>query len=324
MPGKTNPDRAKAAKKRIEENKSLEGRRWFKAEPDTETQLRILPPWADDLDWPFFETKTHRLNDRTYFLCPKGNDHETFCFACDVAIPALYKGTDADQAKAYSIRATNRIFCNVLERGNDAIGAQIWGLSMTMYDELVGYFSDPDYRDITDVNAGHDIVLKRKGSTKDDTKYSQRAKPKKTPVDNDNVLKTMFNLTEACGGAPTEEQKRMFKEALGLTFDDADIPETEPEKEEEEAEAFDFGPEADPKAKTKVEEPEEPEDTDDDAGELVPIEVPGKLKGKMKDIFLKKAQKESTCFGKLFDEDADECVASCGAVIECMAAFTSD
>jgi hypothetical protein len=330
MPGKTNVKRAKEAKKRIEDNR--EGRKWFKASQG-DNQLRLLPPWADHLDWPFFETKNHRLGDKTIFICPKAHDGETFCYTCDVVIPALYKGNDKDQARAYNIRGTNRIFCNVLERDNEEVGCQMWGISTQTYDQLVSYFSDPDYGDITDIEAGHDIVLTRKGTTKDDTSYTQRAKPNKTPVNNDDVLANLFDLDEACGGAPTEEQKRMLKEVFGTDYSDVDgaeeaeVTDSVEEEEEEEGDAsFDFNDttEADPEPKEapKAKKASKPKkETEEASGDLVPIQAPSKLKGKMKDIYLTKAQGTSTCFGKLFDEDADECVSSCQAVIECMTAF---
>ena len=320
MPGKTNVKRAKEAKKRIED--SREGRKWFKAD-EGDTQIRLLPPWADHLDWPFFETKNHRLNDKTFFICPKGHDGETFCYTCDVAIPTLAKGNEDDQARSYNIRPTKRIYCNILDRGDEEVGAQIWGISPTRYDELVSYFSDPDYRDITDVDAGHDLTLNRKGTTKDDTSYLLRARPKKTPVNNDEALNNLFNLDEVCTGPPAEEQRRMLKEALGLSFEDDDDDETphKPEDDEvsEDDTGFSFGdkPEVDSDASVKATEPkDEPEDESD--AKLVPIQIPSGLKGKMKEIYMAKSQSQSSCFGKLFDEDANECVDSCQAVIECM------
>jgi len=323
MPGKTNVSRAKKKQQEIADR--MERRNFFIAEQG-DNEIRILPPWRDDLDWPFFETKNHRLSDRVIYICNKGHDGESFCYTCDVAIPKLFKGSEKDQALASRIKPTDRVFCNILERANEEKGCQLWGISVTNYGQLVSHISDPDYGDITDVKEGTDIILNRTGVGKEKTKYTIRAKRKSSPLNNKAVLKSLYDLDEACGGAPAEEHKRMLSETLGISFDDDD--EEDVTETSEEDDSFNFGKDevkAAPEDEEGEEaEEEEEEDNDDASGELVPIKVPAKLKGTKKKLFLKKSKQQSECFGTLFDENEDVCIEECDCALDCMAIFTSE
>lgn len=318
MPGKTNVERAKNVQKSIAER--MERRNFFTAEQG-DNELRILPPWKDDLDWPFYETKQHRLSDRVIYICNKGHDGETFCYTCDVVLPALYKGSEKDQALANRISPRDRVFCNVLARADEDRGCQIWGISMTNYGHLVSYFSDPEYDDITDIKTGTDIILNRTGTGKDGTKYAIRAKRKTSPLKNKDILVNLYDLDDACGGAPAAEHKRMLNEALGLSFDEEpDFVETE---EAEEDDSFEFAAKEEEEESPEPEETEEETEEESDETELTPIKVPKSLKGTKKRLFLQKSEEMSDCFAILFDENATECIEECESVVNCMAKFSS-
>ena len=52
-----------------------------------------------------------------------------------------------------------RVYVPVLVRGKESEGVKFWGFGKQVYTELLGFISDPDYGDITDVKSGRDIVV---------------------------------------------------------------------------------------------------------------------------------------------------------------------
>ena len=129
--------------------------------PNEGTQdIRIVPTQDGD---PLKEMWFHyNLGKNRGFLCPKKNYGDR-CPVCDFASQLWREGVDNDDFEskklAKSLFARQRFFSPVVVRGEEEVGARMWGYGKTAYELLLGYILDPDYGDITDIESGTDITL---------------------------------------------------------------------------------------------------------------------------------------------------------------------
>ena len=150
--GKTNM--GYAAQKRDEVAEKASGD-FFKAAVG-ENQIRILPPWGE-AEWPFLEVEEHKVQvgDReNTFTCPLSAG-ESFCYICDLVVPSLRHGSEDEQQIATNLAPGLRVYANIIDRKHPEKGVLIWNFSYyRMYKDILAYFNDPDYGDITDINKG--------------------------------------------------------------------------------------------------------------------------------------------------------------------------
>lgn len=124
---------------------------------DGEQTIRIVPTPDGD---PFKEYWFHyNLGKNPGFLSPKRN------FGIDDPLNDFVRqlfneGTEDSIKMAKSLMARQRFFAPVLVRGEEEKGVRIWGFGKMAYQELLNLVLNPEYGDITDVEAGTDIVLK--------------------------------------------------------------------------------------------------------------------------------------------------------------------
>lgn len=350
MAGKTS---LKMMKKKQEEVKAATSGDFFKADVG-ENLIRILPPWKGVL--PFLEIHKHTAQKKGQdkaksYTCPLSRG-EDFCYTCEVVIPELEEGDAEDRAIADQLTAKRRVVANILHRATDGKPhpenkALIWEFSFfskgNIYNILLGLFSDSDYGDITDPKEGFDLVYTREGTGFKDTKYSIR--PKRNPTEIPKaILSQLHDLDEMFKAASSQDQKEILEEFYGLTFDDPEETESSSDDppwddaEQDDAEQDDGEEESDAgedeeesgsdsedseseDSESEDPDPEEESGEDDQAedGERTPIKLKRGLKGMAKKKALDAAEKKSKCFGKLFDEDADEC-ESCAGMINCVVA----
>jgi hypothetical protein len=85
-----------------------------------------------------------------------------------------------------------RTYVPVLVRGEESEGVKFWGFGKTVYQELLAFFADPDYGDLTDPTSGRDITVEFKTAKELGKNYPEtyiRVKPNQTPITEDkNVL----------------------------------------------------------------------------------------------------------------------------------------
>tara|TARA_Y100001938_G_scaffold142234_1_gene213145 strand:+ start:610 stop:1371 length:762 start_codon:yes stop_codon:yes gene_type:complete len=118
--------------------------------------IRIVSPKDGD---PFKDYFFHyNVGNNSGFLCPKKNFGEE-CAVCDFA-RKLYKAGDEESVKmAKELTARQRFFSPVLVRGEENLGVKIWGYGKMAYETLLNLVLNPEYGDITDVEAGTDLDL---------------------------------------------------------------------------------------------------------------------------------------------------------------------
>jgi hypothetical protein len=98
---------------------------------------------------------------------------------CDL-VSKLYKEGDEESRKlAKDMTAKQRFFSPIIVRGEVDKGAQIWGYSKTIYEELLKLMLNPEYGDITDTDEGLDLVVsvsKKSGKLYPETSLTPKRK----------------------------------------------------------------------------------------------------------------------------------------------------
>jgi hypothetical protein len=123
---------------------------------DGEQTIRIVP--TEDGD-PFKDYFFHyNVGNNPGFLCPKKNFGDT-CAVCDFAYKLYQEGTPDSIKMAKSLFARQRFFSPVMVRGEEESGVRVWGYGKTAYEALLQLVLNPEYGDITDVEAGTDLNL---------------------------------------------------------------------------------------------------------------------------------------------------------------------
>jgi gp32 DNA binding protein like len=142
-------------------------------------EVRFLP--SEDGD-PFKEYHFHYGLGEA-FLCPKKNFNEK-CSVCDYAWNLWREGGEENQKMAKGLFSRQRFFSNVVTRGQEALGPKPYGYGKETYEQLIEIVLDPDYGDITDVEAGRDFKLNYKLAEKKGAfpKTKLTVKPKSTPL----------------------------------------------------------------------------------------------------------------------------------------------
>ena len=137
--------------------KSKQDNVWWRPQ-EGDQDIRIVPTSDGD---PFKVYHFHyNLGDgaRGGVLCPKRQFGEN-CPICDFASKLWQEGTDDSKKMAKSLFVRQRFFSPVIDRDNEEAGVRIWGYGKTIYETLLGLVLNPDYGDITDVDAGVDFTL---------------------------------------------------------------------------------------------------------------------------------------------------------------------
>ena len=111
-----------------------------------------------------------------------------------------------------------RTFAPVIVRGQESEGVKFWGFGKTVYQELLGVITDPDYGDITDAVNGRDIMIERQTPAEAGNQYGKttvRVKPNQTPItDNKELLQTIFDNQSDLTELYTEPTYDELKDAL--------------------------------------------------------------------------------------------------------------
>ena len=123
---------------------------------DGNQTIRIVAPKDGD---PFKDYHFHyNVGNNSGFLCPKKNYGEE-CAVCDFS-KKLYKAGDEESVKmARELNARQRFFSPVLVRGEENLGVKMWGYGKMAYETLLNLVLNPEYGDITDIEAGTDLDL---------------------------------------------------------------------------------------------------------------------------------------------------------------------
>lgn len=188
------------------------GGEWLKLEPGRNV-IRLLPPPAGR-NTPFVVVRQHYLQmpgeaDPISFNCPKAM-LKKFCPVCAKADKLRSSGKARDRNRAKELYAKRRVFANVIDRNDEETGPKILGFGKSVHEQLVELRRDPDAGgDFTHPEEGYDIVIERKGSGKNDTKYKVR--PGRTrPLGNLEWIMIQADLSSVAKVPTIEEIKELF------------------------------------------------------------------------------------------------------------------
>jgi len=143
---------------------------------DGEQTIRIVPTSDGD---PFKDYWFHyNVGDNPGFLSLKRNFGED-C-PLDTFVRELWQeGTEESKRMAKKLSARQRFFAPVIVRGEEDQGVRIWGFGKQVYETLLNLVLNPEYGDITDPDAGTDLLLtygKPVGASFPQTKLTPRRK----------------------------------------------------------------------------------------------------------------------------------------------------
>jgi len=170
-----NLDKIKQRKQALESKGG--GNNNFWRPQDGDQSIRIVPtPDGDPFKDYFFH---YNLGKTPGFLCPKKNFGDR-CAVCDFAYKLYQEGTPESVKLAKSFFARQRFFSPVLVRGEEESGVRVWGYGKMAYESLLNLVLNPEYGDITDTEAGTDLILnygKPAGAQFPQTKLQPRRNP---------------------------------------------------------------------------------------------------------------------------------------------------
>jgi len=166
----------------------------WKPDPGDYT-IRIVP-YKHNADWPFSDM---------YFYYRITTPPRTILSPITFKRPdpikefveTLYAtGTEENKKLAQLLAPKRRIYVPIIVRDYESEGVKFWGMSPTVYDELLLLMEDPDFGDITHPTDGHDIKItipKSKPGSFEGPKV--RVRPKPSPMtDEQSVLKAIDSV----------------------------------------------------------------------------------------------------------------------------------
>jgi hypothetical protein len=180
--------------------------------------IRILPPWAEGkLFWR--ETAVHWNvgPDSKMVVCLK-KELDKPCYICEAYARLQQSQDPRDQSAASEIRANTRVYLNIVDLDNVDKGVQVYTCGIKILQDLLAYFADPDWGDITHPETGYDIVIEREGSTRENTKYQVRARKNPTAIPNMDLLSNLKNLDSFVKTTSYEQMQAIYE---GMSAEDA-------------------------------------------------------------------------------------------------------
>jgi hypothetical protein len=157
--------------------------------PENGTQVIRIVPFQHNKENPFIELYFHYNFGGRSILSPIsfGRPDPIVEFA-----EKLKSTGNSDEWKAgKKLEPTMRCYVPIIVRGKESEGVKFWGFGKSVYQELLGFITDPDYGDITDPMSGRDISVEFKPADQAGKSYPEtsiRVKPNQTPVTDSKLV----------------------------------------------------------------------------------------------------------------------------------------
>ena len=199
-------------------------------------QIRILP-YVHNTSNPFIELYFHFGFGGKNIISPSSFGEADPLLEFAEKLKAT--GNRDDYQLSRKLTPKMRTYVPVLVRGEESEGVKFWGFGKNVYQELLGFFADPDYGDLTDPVNGRDVTVEFKTAAELGKSYPEtyiRVKPSTTPISEDsNVLEMSKDQIELPGmfkKVTYEEMEGMLKEWLetGEVSDSKEQPTAETSK----------------------------------------------------------------------------------------------
>ena len=181
-------------------------------------QIRILP-YTHNTSNPFIELYFHFGFGGKNIISPSSFGEADPLLEFAEKLKAT--GNRDDYQLSRKLTPKMRTYVPVLVRGEESEGVKFWGFGKNVYQELLGFFADPDYGDLTDSVNGRDVTVEFKTAAELGKSYPEtyiRVKPNTTPISEDsNIVETSKDQIELPGmfkKVTYEEMEGMLKEWL--------------------------------------------------------------------------------------------------------------
>jgi len=193
-----------------------------------EHQIRIVPYLHKAENAPFIELYFHYKLSKRSVLSPIsfGRPDPIVNFAEKMK----QTGDKNDWVMGRKLEPKMRTYVPVIVRGSENEGVKFWGFGKQLYEELLGYFADEDYGDLSDVNTGRDIVVTVKSPEETGRDYAEttiRIKPNPSAVSSNpdivEKIKHHPNITELYPEPSYDELKTYLQTYLGQSDDAEDL-----------------------------------------------------------------------------------------------------
>ena len=284
MPGKVDLDKAKEFADQLEK-----GDRNYWTPSEGKNSIRLMPPrtGVDEIKFNVGYHYNVGPDDMT-FPCPRLSDNRSDCFLCTQSEELKASDDEDDQAEARELRPTKKYLLGIVDLFHPEEGVQVWPAGKKVMREIMYYFGDSDWGDISNLDDGTNLTIVRSG-TGLNTEYQVKAEkkesafPSKAVADKNPDLEEIANeddllpdlsvfldfptnaemeaAYEGTGGAPRRRTEKRGEEDAG------DKPQrrsrrerASPNFEGEEGEEGGDGGAEDP-------DPEDPDDPDDPSAE---------------------------------------------------------
>ena len=290
-------DRLAALRDKLAHTDLRSGGGGFFSPPEGRSEIRIMPE-VGEMTFFYQQVGTHMLPDtenKKQFYCPAfTSEGELECPICKYVEQLKREGSKASLALADALRVKKKFWMNVIDRGREGSGPQIFTPGVMVFGQISSLISDPDYGDIFDIDKGIDIIIERHGKGLE-TEYNVKPKRDDSPLHEDpdvvtEWLKKARDLTPVEVSEDKEEDEELTKghilyvlpyDRLKAEFDAVDSGDDEPEEDERPRKSSIRRSEPAPKAATlrrapvaaKVEKVEK-DDLDDDGLDEAEAEEP--------------------------------------------------
>lgn len=207
---------------------------WFKS-TDEKVKIRLVPYPHDPDGNPFLEASFHyNIAGVRSLVCP----NETFgepCPICELAEEFRTMGGKENWKMYNNIKAKQRSYSPVIVRGKEEDGVKLWGFGVTIYEELLEKFMDPEWGDLSDPMNGRDITVwtvlrKTPGNDSEYDKPKMDVSPNKSPLfqKKSDVVKLLENIPDFLNDGETFKT-RSYQELQDIVRKMTNVEEDSPE-----------------------------------------------------------------------------------------------
>ena len=258
---------AKMRKKLHRWNKDKErrqsGGRFWRPE-DGENRIRILPPKRGDEFC--LEYMRHFGILKRPVPCPQSIGKR--CPAHEVTAKLFKSRRSGDIELAKRLAGKRTFVTNIIDRNGDPNIPLVWEFGPQIYEQLLSYFADDEWGDITDGEKGYDVKIEKSGEGLD---TSYQVKVAKNPSKLKNWRKLMSkaqDIEEFVEYPSAHEMETMLEgDYEEAKEEDADEEEEDEEGEEEEKKVKKGKKSKSSKKSKKDDDDEEEEDEEEDEEE---------------------------------------------------------
>lgn len=147
-------------------------------------KIRIAPP-PPDLDEFYAEGGFHYHvgPDEKAFPCPRLGQERKDCWLCE-KVAELDKGDDEEREEASELKAGKKYIIPLLDLDHVELGIQFWLCGFKAFKQICAYFTDDQYGDISDPDAGTNLTVTKSGSGMK-TDYMVQADKRESPWPDD-------------------------------------------------------------------------------------------------------------------------------------------